>query len=95
MARIEQEYDLLELQASLESVKKAIRDTCDDLELDALIDVVETKELYRPHYRNDREGWHSGLGTYSPPFSTRNPEKPFFLPWLYSLDQFTYLLSYE
>lgn len=54
VAQIEQECDLLEPEARLESVEKAIRDTCDDFELDALIDLVETKELYRLHYRNDR-----------------------------------------
>ena len=54
VARIEQECHLLEPQARLESVEKAIRDTCDDFELDALIDLVETKELYRPRHLNYR-----------------------------------------
>ena len=54
VAQLERQYDLLDQQARLESAENAIRDTCDDLELDALVELVETKELYRPRHRSDR-----------------------------------------
>ena len=59
VAETEQRCELLKSQAKLEFFEKEIRDSCDDLEshylrLDALVELVATKNLYCLRYSSDR-----------------------------------------
>ena len=65
LAQVEQQCEQLEPQEKLDFVEKEIRETCDDLELhslrlDALVDLVATKKLYRLRYASDR-AWMRSL----------------------------------